>query len=73
MRYPVVYQQAYTRICEEIGGLFGGCCRWGCHYYSGGVAEGCAGEVGVVHEGDVRLVGVRGCEMELEMTFSIDF
>ncbi len=37
----------------------------GRHYYGGVGGVGCAGQVGVVHEGDVGLESRAGCKMEL--------
>lgn len=51
MRYPIVDEEGDAWVGEEVEGFFGG--GVGGHYYYGGGGEGGAGEVGVVHQGDV--------------------
>ena len=52
MRYPVVDEEGDSWVGEEVEGFSRGGVR--CHYYQRRGVEGCGGEVGVVHEGDVR-------------------
>ena len=61
-------QQRDTRVMDKVDSLFGG--GVGGHYYRWVGCEGCAGEIGVVHEGDVgEEVGTSG-EMKLERRVS---
>lgn len=63
MRYPIVHEEGDARVGEQIAGFSRGRVRG--HDYHGAGAEGGAGEVGVVHEGDVRVQGGAGGEVEL--------
>lgn len=66
MRDPVVHQEGNARVGDEVCGLLGGrvCGHDDCWVRR----EGCFGEIGVVHEGDMRgRMGREGacCEMKL--------
>ena len=62
-------QQRDTRVVDKVDGLLRG--GVGGHYYRWMRCEGCAGEIGVVHEGDVgEEVGTSG-EVELRTLISL--
>ncbi len=59
MRDPVVDQERDSRVIDEVEGLFGG--RVGGHYDDGARVVRGGWQIGVIHEGDVRIEGIAGC------------
>ncbi len=63
VRDPIMDQQRYSRVVDEIEGLFGG--GVGGHDDDGaGVVRG-GGKVGIVHERDMRIESVACCQVKL--------